>query len=57
MYYNENANEFIGEERFEEIAKEYIENHEWENGNEPSIKEVMLNMDWIHVLKREGTNK
>lgn len=57
MYYNENTDEFISEEHFKEIAKEYIENHEWENGNEPSIKEVMLNMDWIHKSKCKSTNK
>ena len=53
MYYNEKTDEIITKEKFKEIAKHYIETHEWEDGNKPSLNEVMINMDWIYKLKEE----
>lgn len=46
-YLNEMTNEEITEKEFRQMAIDYINSNEWEDGGKPSVSEVMENMDYI----------
>lgn len=54
-YLNVLTGETITEKEFRQMAIDYINSQEWEDGGKPSISEVMLNMD--DVIEIEEVEK
>lgn len=53
LYKNLETGEVLTRRQFEELARDYINSREWEDGGRPTVSEVMLNMDDVIELDEE----